>query len=159
ISQRIVEILRRPDVGPRNIVAFTFTDKAAAELKERVTTLVTTEFGNMLGLAELFIGTMHGYARDALQSHVPEAFKYGVLDEIQTRLFIDRNSQKSGLTVTEAVVNGKPQMLKRYVHSRLYMQVMNILREDDVDQDLLPASLADALSAYRSLLHKHNYFD
>ena len=62
ISQRIVEILRRPDVEPKNIVAFTFTEKAAAELKERVTNLVTAEFGDMIGLAELFIGTMHGYA-------------------------------------------------------------------------------------------------
>ena len=41
ISQRIVETLKLPGVEPRNIVAFTFTEKAAAELKERVTTLVT----------------------------------------------------------------------------------------------------------------------
>src|SRR5215472_15274988 len=86
ISQRIVEILRREDVEPRNIVAFTFTDKAAAELKERVTGLVTEEFGNVLGLAELFIGTMHGYGLDAMQSHVAETFKYNVLNDIQTRL-------------------------------------------------------------------------
>ena len=37
ISERIVEILRLPGVEPKNIVAFTFTEKAAAELKERVT--------------------------------------------------------------------------------------------------------------------------
>src|SRR6516162_9528087 len=75
ISQRIVEILKRPGVEPKNIVAFTFTEKAAAELKERVTTLVTDELGELAGMAELFIGTMHGYARDLLQSWVPEAFK------------------------------------------------------------------------------------
>ena len=90
ISQRIVEILRRPGVEPKNIVAFTFTEKAAAELKERVTTLVTAEFGDMTGLAELFIGTMHGYARDLLQTYVPLTFKRNVLSDIQTRLFIDR---------------------------------------------------------------------
>ena len=33
ISERIVETLRRPGVEPKNIVAFTFTEKAAAELK------------------------------------------------------------------------------------------------------------------------------
>src|SRR5579875_3559907 len=137
ISQRIVEILRRPAVRPKNIVAFTFTEKAAAELKERVTDLVTAEFGDMHGLAELFIGTMHAYALDLLQTHVPFAFKYNVLNEIQTRLFIDRNSRASGLTVTEAVVNGAPRKLRRYVNSGLYMQVMNILREDDADETLL----------------------
>jgi DNA helicase II / ATP-dependent DNA helicase PcrA len=159
ISQRIVEILRRPAVQPKNIVAFTFTDKAAAELKERVTTLVTAEFGDMTGLAELFIGTMHGYALDVLQTHVPVTFKYNVLDEIQTRLFIDRNSRASGLTVTDAMVSGTARKLRRYVDSRLYMQVMGILREDDVDETLLPASLVAARDGYRALLHEKIYFD
>jgi ATP-dependent DNA helicase UvrD/PcrA len=159
ISQRIVEILRRPGVQPRNIVAFTFTDKAAAELKERVTTLVTAEFGDMIGLAELFIGTMHGYALDALQSYVAETFKYTVLNDIQTRLFVDRHSKQSGLTTTDAVVKGQPRKLKRYANSGLYLQVMGILREDDLDESLLPADLAAARGAYRELLHKQHYFD
>lgn len=159
ISQRIVEILRSPDVKPDNIVAFTFTEKAAAELKERVTNLVTTEFGNVIGLAELFIGTMHGYALDALQTHVAQTFKYGVLDEIQTRLLIDRHSRASGLTTTDAIVNGQPKKLRRYVNSRLYMQVMNILREDDVDKSLLSDDLVGALDGYRQLLHRLRYFD
>jgi DNA helicase-2/ATP-dependent DNA helicase PcrA len=159
ISQRIVEILRRPDVQPSNIVAFTFTEKAAAELKERVTNLVTAEFGNVIGLAELFIGTMHGYALDALQTHVAQTFKYGVLDEIQTRLLIDRHSRESGLTITDAIVNGQPKKLRRYVNSRLYMQVTNILREDDVDKSLLSDELIGALDGYRRLLHRLRYFD
>jgi DNA helicase-2/ATP-dependent DNA helicase PcrA len=159
ISQRIVEILRRPDVRPGNIVAFTFTEKAAAELKERVTNLVTAEFGNVIGLAELYIGTMHGYALDALQTHVAETFKYGVLDEIQTRLLIDRHSRASGLTTTDAIVNGQPKKLRRYVNSRLYMQVTNILREDDVDRILLSDELTAALNGYRELLHRLRYFD
>ena len=159
ISQRIVEILRRPDVKPNNIVAFTFTEKAAAELKERVTNLVTAEFGNVIGLAELFIGTMHGYALDALQTHVAQTFKYGVLDEIQTRLLIDRHSRASGLTTTDAIVNGQPKKLRRYVNSRLYMQVMNILREDDVAKSMLSDDLVGALDGYRQLLHRLRYFD
>ncbi len=159
ISQRMIEILRRPDVQPRNIIAFTFTERAAAELKDRVTELVTAEFGNMIGLAEMFIGTMHGYALDALQTHVTEAFKFNVLNDIQTRLFIDRHSKQSGLTTTDAVVNGQPKKLRRYTDSALYMQVMAILREDDVDEHLLPANLLDARDAYRGLLHKQHYFD
>jgi DNA helicase-2/ATP-dependent DNA helicase PcrA len=159
ISQRIVETLRLPAVEPRNIVAFTFTDKAAAELKERVTTLVSAEFGDVIGLAEMYIGTMHGYARDLLQTYVPEAFKFGVLDDIQTRLFIDRNSRASGLTVTDAVVKGTPKKLKRYVDSRLYMQVLAILREDDIDEALLPPELIAARDGYRRLLASSRYFD
>ena len=159
ISERIVEILRRPGVEPRNIVAFTFTEKAAAELKERVTSLTTAAFPDMTGLAELFIGTMHGYARDLLQTYVPLTFKRNVLSDIQTRLFIDRNSRASGLTVTDAVVNGVQKKLKRFVNSPLWMQVLGILREDDVDETLLPAPLIAARDGYRRLLAEKNYFD
>ena len=159
ISERIVEILRLPGVEPKDIVAFTFTEKAAAELKERVTELTTAAFPEMTGLAELFIGTMHGYARDLLQTWVPEAFKRNVLSDVQARLFIDRNSRASGLTVVDAVVNGIPRKLKRFVNSPLYMQVLSILREDDVNEELLPDSLSDALIGYRKLLRDKNYFD
>jgi len=159
ISERIVEILRLPGVEPKNIVAFTFTEKAAAELQDRVTTLTTAAFPDMTGLAELFIGTMHGYARDLLQTWVPLTFKRNVLSDIQTRLFIDRHSRASGLTVTDAVVNGVPKKLRRFVNSPLWMQVLGILREDDVDFSLMPEPLTAAMVAYRKLLAEKNYFD
>ncbi|WP_149264229.1 ATP-dependent DNA helicase [Actinomadura sp. K4S16] len=160
LAQRIVEILRRPDVEPKNVVAFTFTNKAAAELKERVTELVTAELGFLSGLADMFIGTMHAYALDVMQQHVPETFKYGVLDDIQNRLLIDRNSSKSGLTKTLAYISSKPpRPLKRYVDSARYMQVLNILREDDVNEELLPEDLRENLLSYRRLLHDKSYFD
>jgi DNA helicase-2/ATP-dependent DNA helicase PcrA len=159
ISRRVVEILRQPGAEPRNIVAFTFTEKAAAELKDRITTLVEHEFGHVHGLAEMFVGTMHGYALDVLQTHVPETFKYGVLNEIQTRLLVDRNSVKSGLTSTHATVKGTPRKLRRYTNSGLFLQVMNILREDDIDWNLVPESLSTVRDTYRGLLHKHRYFD
>src|ERR671919_181691 len=37
VSERVVEILRERKVEPRNIVAFTFTERAGAELKDRIT--------------------------------------------------------------------------------------------------------------------------
>ena len=91
---------------------------------------------------------------------MPQTFKRNVLDDIQTRLFIDRNSRASGLTVTDAVVNGQPRKLRRFVNSPLCMQVLGILREDDVDESLLPAT-ADRSSATAtgSCCAEKNYFD
>lgn len=159
ISQRVVQLLRQPGVEPRNIVAFTFTDRAAGELKERITTLVETEFGHVHGLAEMYVGTMHGYALDVLHGYVPETFKYSVLNDIQTRLFIDRGSNKCGLTTAHATVNGARRPLRRWVDSRLFMQVTAILREDQVDDTILPADAIEALHKYRTELHRHRYFD
>src|SRR6185295_10742268 len=55
ISQRIVAILAKPGVKPRNVVALTSTEKAAAELKGRVLSLADRELGNVTGLAEMYI--------------------------------------------------------------------------------------------------------
>ncbi|WP_396230636.1 ATP-dependent helicase, partial [Frankia sp. ACN1ag] len=159
ISQRIVEILRQPGVEPRNIVAFTFTEKAAAELKDRTLTLIAEQLGEVRGLADMYIGTMHGFARAILQDKVSETFKYSILDEIQGRLFADRNYRKSGMTTARVVANGSSRSMKRYVESRLYLHVMGILREEDVKVDEVPESLDEALGLYRKLIHDHDFFD
>ncbi|HEV2635262.1 MAG TPA: ATP-dependent DNA helicase [Actinocrinis sp.] len=160
ISQRIAGLLAQSGVVPKNIVAFTFTEKAAAELKERIHARVTEQHGSVIGLAEMYIGTMHGYALDLLHSHVPEAFKINVLSDVQARLLIDKNSRKSGLTTTCAVVQGKaPQPLKRYAQSRLYQQVMSILREDNVDLAGLRPDVADGFKSYMALLDQRRYYD
>ena len=94
--------------------------------------MATAEWGGGVGLADLFVGTMHGYALDVMQTHGAETFKYAVLNDTQPRLLVDRHSKQSGLTTTDAVVNGQPRKLKRYANSGLYLQVMGILREDDL---------------------------
>lgn len=159
IAQRIVRLLQGPDIEPRNIVAFTFTEKAAGELKERVHRRIKEHHGQVTGLAEMYIGTIHGYALDLMQSHAPEAFKYNVLNDSQIRLLIDRYSNRSGLTTATKLVQGSRESLQRWKHSRLYQQVMAVLREDKVDRRLLRPDLAEALEAYENLLQERNYFD
>ena len=159
ISQRISRILGQPDVRPRNVIAFTFTEKAAAELKERIHRIVHDEHGDVPGLAEMYVGTMHGYALNLLQTYVPEAFKYGVLTEITQRLLIDRESTKSGLTTCPATAPSRPSGLWRYVDSRLYMQVLSILQEDEVDFELVPKGVTASLRSYAGLLAQRKYFD
>ena len=82
LAQRIARILAQPGVRPANVIAFTFTEKAAAELKERVYRVVQEQIPDIVGLAEMYVGTMHGYCLDLLQTHIPETFKYGVLTDI-----------------------------------------------------------------------------
>jgi DNA helicase-2/ATP-dependent DNA helicase PcrA len=158
ISQRISRILGQPGVRPANIVAFTFTEKAAAELKDRIHRIVREEHGEMVGLAEMYVGTMHGYALSLLQTYVPEAFKYGVLTDITQRLLIDRESTRSGLTTCPTTAPSR-KTLWRYLDSKLYMQVLSVLQEDDVDFDLVPEAVTTSLQSYVELLARRKYFD
>lgn len=157
ISQRIAKILAQPGTTPRNVVAFTFTEKAAAELKERILGLVEQELGNVTGLAEMYVGTMHGYALNLLQRLVPDTFKYSVLTDITNQLFIDRYSGKSGLTSCPTM--SAQGTLRRYQNSKLYMQVLSVLREDRIDFSQVPAGVIDSFDKYMALIDEHALFD
>jgi DNA helicase-2/ATP-dependent DNA helicase PcrA len=158
ISQRIASILSQPGVVPANLIAFTFTEKAATELKERILTVLDAEGVSTQGIAEMYIGTMHGYALDLLQRLIPATFKFSVLTEITARLFIDRNSRKSGLTECPTSLPRVPR-LRRYLDSKLYMQVTSVLREDTVDETLVPNGALKSHWDYMQLLYSNAYFD
>ena len=69
VARRVANLLKN-GLAPRNIVAFTYTDKAAAELKERILTRCREELGEVVGLAEMYVGTIHGWCLDLLKTEV-----------------------------------------------------------------------------------------
>jgi len=163
VANRVVNLLRPVTAGgagckPENIVAFTFTEKASAELKERIHTRCAEQLGNTIGLADLYVGTIHGYCLELLKSEVPEYLKYDVLNEVQLSLFVDRHCKAAGLTESTTLA-GAP--LKRYIDTRNYVAALNILREDDVaNPELLKNnSVAGNLEKYQTLLHAKGYLD
>src|SRR5438876_2007777 len=82
VARRVVHLLTpgRPDsLLPANIIAFTFTDKAAAELKERIVTRARQTLGEVAGMAEMFVGTIHAFALELLKSEAPKYLKYEAL--------------------------------------------------------------------------------
>lgn len=159
ISQRIARILEEPGTEPRNVIAFTFTEKAAAELKDRVTSILEAERGNVIGLADMYIGTMHGYCLDLLQRIVPDTFKYSVLTDITARLLVDKYSKQSGLTTCPTLPAATQRFLKRWTSSRLYLQVTSVLREDSIDATAVPKGVWQSLASYLQLIHSKNSFD
>ena len=77
----------------RGSSAFTFQEKAAAELKQRIDERCREQLGEVHGMAEMYVGTIHGFCLDLLKAEVPEYLKYDVLNEVQQPLF--RGSQQS----------------------------------------------------------------
>ena len=154
---RLLSPATEPRLGPANIVAFTFTDKAATELKERIITRCNKENGEMVGLAELYSGTIHGFCLDLLKSEIPRFLKFEVLNEVRQTLFADRHSKQSGLTLSTDL-GGKN--LKRFTDTGLYISALSILREAELnDGALRDNSLVAGLASWKKLLSDRAYFD
>ena len=161
VAQRIAHLLTKTDDGrlePRNIVAFTFTEKAAAELKERIVRRAgEAAGGDITGMAEMYVGTIHGFCQELLQNEVPEYLKYEVLDNVRQRLYINRKSSLTGLT-SSTNLNGS--RLRRYISTSDYISALAVLREDEVArQKVEGCSVADGLEKYRAQLAADSYFD
>lgn len=92
VARRVAALLKN-GLKPANIVAFTFTDKAAAELKERILTRCREELGSVNGMAEMYIGTIHAFCLDLLKAEVPKFLKYDV-PERGTAVIVHRPPQQ-----------------------------------------------------------------
>ncbi len=161
VAQRIAHLLTKNDgenLEPRNIVAFTFTNKAAAELKERILQRTREAAGgDVTGMADMYVGTIHGFCQDLLQKEVPEYLKYEVLEPIRQTLYVNRKSSKTGLTKSSKL-KGAP--LRRWIDTGLYLAALSVLREDDVDQQKLDScSVIEGLKLYNAQMTEDSYFD
>ena len=161
VSRHVAELLRPPTSGtgliPANIVAFTYTEKAAAELKDRIATRCREAHGEIRGMAEMYVGTIHGFCLHLLQDEAPKFLKYDVLNEIQQLLFVDRSSKKSGLTES-ADLNGKP--LTRYMDTKLYITALSLLREAELNESALRGNtVVTGLRNYQTLMDEKGYLD
>jgi DNA helicase-2/ATP-dependent DNA helicase PcrA len=114
VARRVVQLLTpgRPEtLLPRNIIAFTFTDKAAAELKERIVTRTRESLGNIPGLAEMFVGTIHAFCLERgplARDFVPNALR-GRRSFNRTKYILpSRDSGRRRSPTESAVASGTP---------------------------------------------------
>ena len=98
VSQRVASLVAE-GVAPDSIVAFTFTKRAAAELKERIRQRVEARAGKAAVdlLGGLFVGTIHAYCFRLLQTYVPRYESYDPLDENQMVAFLQREGSRLGM--------------------------------------------------------------
>lgn len=148
ISQRIINILKS-GIIPKNIIAFTYTEKAAGELKTRVLRLCKEQLPDITGLAEMYIGTIHAWCLNILQDYKYEFQKFSVLDEVKLMLFIDRNFKNIGMTDLD---------MSKFKDTKRFITLMGILREAEFKEKLTEEYI-EALDKYENTLLKNGYMD
>lgn len=151
VTRRIINILKnKPNILPANIVAFTFTKKAAEELKSRVYALGKTVLGNTKGFADMYIGTIHGFCLNMLKEYLTEFQCFTVLDEIHTKLFTERYYDEIGMTDLN---------LQKYLDTNLFITVMSLLNENWYDSARWDNDTQTAFTKYQKKMYEQKHFD
>lgn len=158
LVERICYILQnRPDIKPENIIAFTFTEKAAAELKNRIDQAVKQKGISSLGMADMYVGTIHGYCLDFLQQHCMKYQKYSILNEIQVKLFVQKNIKTLRVHILP-IVGNTTLTLPKYTSN--YLSAIGIIREESLTKHpKLQKEWKEAFKRYDELFHQNSYFD
>jgi len=95
ISRRVARLIVK-GVSPREIIAFTFTKRAAAALKSRILLRVAESLGSAAveKVGPMYIGTIHSYCFRLLQEHVPEFANFDVLDDHRHAALLSREFKR-----------------------------------------------------------------
>jgi DNA helicase-2/ATP-dependent DNA helicase PcrA len=87
LTRRVAYLLLVERVEPSSIVAFTFTEKAALSMKSRIYRYISDLNGPTSRLGEMYIGTIHSYAKRLLDDH-PKYGNYELIDENKEVAFL-----------------------------------------------------------------------
>jgi DNA helicase-2/ATP-dependent DNA helicase PcrA len=150
ISCRIAGLIADGEL-PESIIAFTFTERAAIELKERVYQRVEDAMGrDFLGrLGSMFVGTIHSYCFRLLQYNVPQYGNYDVLDEHRHFGFLSREYKNLGLHKLGS---------RHWQPIRDFAKAVDVIGNELIRTDLLQGSpLGDCYEAYLDLLDRYHF--
>lgn len=149
VAQRVAALIDE-DVSPDAIVAFTFTERAALELKDRILKRVKERKGAAFldRLGPMYVGTIHGYCFRLLQDHVPKYGNYDVLDEHRHAGILAREFFALGLT---AVFPGRTATAD-------FIRTVDVIGNELIDVASLQGTpLGDCVQKYLEMLERYHF--
>ncbi len=150
ISRRVASLIL-DGAEPSSIVAFTFTQRAASELKERIVRRVADakgiEFRDRLG--PMFVGTIHAYCFRLLQDHVPRYGNYDILDENRLAGFLSREYRSIGFGKLGA---------RHWQPIRDFAKTVDVMSNELIRPEQLDGTpLGECVRAFREALERYHF--
>lgn len=150
ITRRIANILQtKPGVQPENIVAFTFTEKAAASMKKRIAKAIGNSSAH--DVERIYVGTIHGFCYHLLNKYAEQFREYKVLDTVKSHLFVTRYSNECGMSDLDLEVYPR--------NVNLFLQCIDKMIDDYENADTWTEQHRIVLDKYVECLYSHGYID
>jgi uncharacterized protein (TIGR00375 family) len=164
IAVRIANLIKNEKINPENILAVTFTNKAANEMKERLELFLDKET-----ISKLQVSTFHAFGYSIIKDHLNETGRrgnYSIINEEDKRLILQlklgcdkKQVKKISDSITKAKQNLEtPDEIKEKEIPKFFKQYEEILKEQNLfdldDLIYLPVLLfeknPEILDQYRS---------
>lgn len=150
ITQRIANILKsRTDIEPHHIAAFTFTEKAASSMKERIAKALGEEFSPEID--QMYVGTIHGFCYHLLNKYTEQFREYKILDTVKSHLFVARYCGECGMS--DLKLEPYPRNIQ------LFLQCIDKMIDDFDNSDAWTDEQRTVLNKYIKCLYDHKYID
>lgn len=166
VSERIAYMIYKKVAKPEQIVAFTFTDKAAEELKFRVRFKIHELLGKQPDIGDMYIGTIHAFAFKILQDFIPKYRAYDMLDEVGRLAFLSSIKRDIDFDYLFNSLNTRYHW-NFYKHGnkqnwsyRTFIKDIDLFREEGLTDDaILSDSFKNGYKIYLQKLEEKRFLD
>jgi DNA helicase-2/ATP-dependent DNA helicase PcrA len=150
VAQRVADLMA-DQVPPSAIVAFTFTERAAAELKQRIQLRVEERLGGSAvnHLVGLFVGTIHAYCFQLLNQRVPRYSTYDVLDDHRLTAFLSREAQRLEIRCLDS-------KQRLFASIQAFLQSVDVVENELLDPEVMPEPFRKVLLSYYATLDRYH---
>lgn len=148
VLSRRIALLISEGVSKESIIAFTFTDLAAGELKSRIRKemAILRSEGQLddASLGEMYIGTIHSFSLQLLKKINASYRNYDIIDEKRQAAIVVSKYRDFGLDTIQGP-NSKIETIRRFV------ETLNIIYREKIDVDSLEnPNLIESIRRYQN---------
>lgn len=150
MSRRVCALIEE-GVEPSQVIAFTFTERAAASLQTRIKHRISEAKGDAFldRLGPMYIGTIHAYCLQMLQNHVPQYGNFDILDENRLAGLLSREYRRLGIDKLG------PQHWRPI---RDFVRNADVVENELIDHAKLKGTaFGDALAKYTDMLDRYHF--
>ncbi|MBN9335390.1 ATP-dependent helicase, partial [Devosia sp.] len=162
VSRRIARLVKE-GATKESIVAFTFTEHAASELKARIRGHLELEIPDDPSLGDMYVGTIHSFSLRLLKEVYPEYRNWEIMDDVRQAALIATNFTRwedsdRGLGLDRMRTATRTKTYWETV--RRFTTTLNVMHQQGIEPDQLGDPLLAAIvRRYQTLAYERpNYF-